>query len=479
MQAVTLSNKSWTRLVASKARSTMLAVPSGGTVRALKDGTVRVTPNRVYRERRGFKVRLYPTAEQREQLTRLENDLRVVWNWLVKIREEGDKAAEAFAIREGLVSARPTRPADPAKGTSSEDTERVWQEYRASLKDWYQQLRTVLRDREDLARRGLRDWMGYYGAQHDYQMLKRVASWYGADLNAHLLQKLAKDYAESFKAGRRPPKFKRRHDPMPIGVRSGHCLDTGRYGSRGQNPSFYNCQIRIAGMKIRGRLPGRLPPGDVLEGVRVVFHGGMWWACVIVDCAPRVLPDPVPGSVVGIDVGLDNLVAMSGDGLDARGTLVLNPRNRIVDEQLENLREAAKDTGDDHYARRAARLEAKLARRVRHVIYNEILKPLAQTETIVVEKLNSKIGQMGSRKVSAMRTIVALLKERYGDRVREVSCGYTSQDCSQCGLRSKESWSYDHGPWGECPGCGHSEQRDINAARNIRARGLEPLLKTE
>jgi len=52
---------------------------------------------------------------------------------------------------------------------------------------------------------------------------------------------------------------------------------------------------------------------------------------------------------------------------------------------------------------------------------------------------------------------------------------FTSQDCSQCGVRSKESWSYEHGRYGECPSCGYRADRDVNAARNIAAKELIPL----
>jgi putative transposase len=87
-----------------------------------------------------------------------------------------------------------------------------------------------------------------------------------------------------------------------------------------------------------------------------------------------------------------------------------------------------------------------------------------------LQALVKNIGQMGSVKVSSMRTLKNMLVERYGDRVREVDPRFTSQDCSQCGHRSKESWSYAHGRFGQCPACGHREDRDVNAARNIASK---------
>lgn len=52
---------------------------------------------------------------------------------------------------------------------------------------------------------------------------------------------------------------------------------------------------------------------------------------------------------------------------------------------------------------------------------SKLLPAVAKAEVIKVEKLQPKIGQMGSSKVSAMRLVKQMLAERYGEeRVREV-----------------------------------------------------------
>ncbi len=56
-----------------------------------------------------------------------------------------------------------------------------------------------------------------------------------------------------------------------------------------------------------------------------------------------------------------------------------------------------------------------------------------------------------------------------GVHVVAVSPHFTSQDCSRCGTRVKKSLSTrTH----KCPSCGLVEHRDLNAARNILAKGL-------
>jgi putative transposase len=56
-----------------------------------------------------------------------------------------------------------------------------------------------------------------------------------------------------------------------------------------------------------------------------------------------------------------------------------------------------------------------------------------------------------------------------GVHVMSVAPHFTSQDCSGCGERVKKSLSTrTH----KCPNCGLIEHRDLNAAKNILAKGL-------
>jgi putative transposase len=57
---------------------------------------------------------------------------------------------------------------------------------------------------------------------------------------------------------------------------------------------------------------------------------------------------------------------------------------------------------------------------------------------------------------------------RAGTRLIEVDPGNTTQDCSGCGAKvSREFGDRQH----ECPHCGLSLDRDLNAARNILYQG--------
>ncbi len=392
----------------------------------------------------------------------LSEDLKSAWNWLVKQTEDTLAASRSYALRHQLVPPQPEAP--HYEGLSPEEAQQRKKTYRQECKDWAGLVHAATKTLPECSYRSIKDGQEHFGVRHDYQLLAKVVGWkYDTAespreiiAGAHMLQALVKNY---FTKSVRRKRFKRKTDWMPVQVRSGKCFELGDFGMR-RGASFYDCRVSINGLKIVGRLPGYTPRGRILEGVSLVKAADGWWASVKEEVPVRVLPLPEAGSRVGLDVGLDVLDAFSD------GRIVPNQRDRFYSEEIARCQALKLPVG---------RLHLAAARHNRHTLYNEVLKPLARTETIHIERLNSKIGQMGSRKTSSMKTIHAMLQARFGSRVREVDCAFTSQDCSQCGFRCKETWGYANGPLGSCPACGFVCNRDVNAARNIAAKDPLPL----
>jgi putative transposase len=60
----------------------------------------------------------------------------------------------------------------------------------------------------------------------------------------------------------------------------------------------------------------------------------------------------------------------------------------------------------------------------------------------------------------------------HGTYVETVDPKGTTKECNQCGVEThKPIWIREH----SCPACSHEEDRDLNAAKNVRDRGLEQL----
>jgi putative transposase len=410
-------------------------------------------------ELRGFMIRLYPTKEDEAALAELQHESRIAWNWMVGQKETARDAAMAFAVRSGLIESRPVRP--DFNGMTPEQSSAEAAEFREASFDWIKRFLTSTKSTPECQAYKLKEWQEHLGVKYDYQLLTKVIGWSKPEVKsgAHLLQALVKAF---FTKSDRRKKRRRSIDPMPIRVMSGACFALGSFGDRRGAP-FYNCQVKINGLKIRGRLPGVVPSGRVIEGVSLTKKADGWWASVKQEVPKKEINPGTPGSVVGIDVGLDNVAAVVA--LDGAQWRVENKRGKAFAERIAGRQAMKLPTG---------RIELQAARHAKYVLHNEVVLPLAQYETIKVERLPAHIGQMGSVKKSGMRAVVDMLRQRYGDRVREVDPRFTSQDCSQCGHRSKETWSYEHGRFGECPSCGHREDRDLNAARNIALR--DPIL---
>lgn len=443
--------------------------------------------------RRGFRFRAYPTPEQEERLAAIRVGLKRCWNVLCSRSRDTKKANRAYALRNGLVAPPPERPI--YEGLSPEDSHEAKREYERNLKAWSTELYRAIKGLPECKYYNIKDWIEHFKVKHDYQIFGHLLEWYTEDGEAfarlppaQMLQALCKDYEFALaatKRGQRAPQFKKTLDEVSVRISSGRTNEEGRsifqqgaFGPRPNCPNgaqWLNAKVYLPGV---GWIPCRIGPKQRsllqvperrLEGISLVKEADGWYAALRQDVPPKEAPATIPGTACGIDVGLIDLAAIVGNSAPDGETdvVVKNPRGR---EYIERI------AGRQSQNLPVSKLQCRAARNTRQIVRERVLKHIDAKgyEVICIEDLNSRIGQMGAPHVSVMRTVRTFLIQRYGEaRVREVCPRYTSQDCSQCGERSAESWSCEHGRIGECPHCGHSEHRDLNAARNILRRGLE------
>ena len=105
-------------------------------------------------------------------------------------------------------------------------------------------------------------------------------------------------------------------------------------------------------------------------------------------------------------------------------------------------------------------------------------------DVIVIEDLKVKVMLHNHRLARAISNagwnrLIEMLRykcEWYGKTLIQVDPAYTSQTYSACGCVNSRL-GYDHYGWlkvreWECPECGAVHDRDVNAAVNIREKGL-------
>ncbi len=205
-------------------------------------------------------------------------------------------------------------------------------------------------------------------------------------------------------------------------------------------------------------------------------RAGKWYAVFTSEVIARPILDRLPA--VGVDLGLNNLVALSD------GTLIETPRSYRVAEGRHGraqrcLSRKMRGSGNREKARvKIARLSERVANQRRDFAYKTARSIVNKYEMIFVEDLkiqnmqrnrcmSKSVADAGWGMLRNALTYMARLSEGVTAFVNP--CG-TSQICSGCGGRVEKGLGER---MHRCPECGLVLDRDVNAARNILKRGLE------
>ena len=221
-------------------------------------------------------------------------------------------------------------------------------------------------------------------------------------------------------------------------------------------------------------LPGGAEPSTVTVSRD---PAGRWFVSLLCECP--IGPLPPSGTTVGIDAGLTSLVTLS------TGEKITNPRHERRDRArlaLAQRRLSRKTKGSENRARarvKVARVHARITDRRRDYLHKLSTRLVRDNQAVVIEDLN--VAGMLRNHCLARAISGAAWSDLRG--MLEYKCGWYGRDlivagrwfpssktCSDCGHQigalplSIREWV--------CPACGVRHDRDINAARNIRAAGL-------
>lgn len=361
-----------------------------------------------------YRLKLYPTVEQRRKLNQFAGATRWLWNHLLDLQQKTYAESGIFVFRFELDRMLP------------------------ALKTEYPWLREV-----------------------PGHTLKRVC------------RNLDLALRHSFGAGKGFPGFK------------------AKFGSR---TSFYvsNDTLRVDGSRIvlpklggvRFRT-GRLPDGKLM-GATVAFDGRAWWCIVQVQVeAGTPLIAPVADTVVGVDMGLQDLLVAS-DGLRVAAPRHLRKAQRRLARAQRVLSRRKKGSAR---RRRQAAVVRKLHVRVadcRHDTQHKATRGLVdRASAIVIEDLNvsamSRAPRLGMSVADAglgeLRRQIAYKATWSGKTIVIADRFFPStQACSHCGtVKAGADRLQLHHRTYRCDVCGHIEDRDLNAAQNLRRYGLQSL----
>jgi putative transposase len=205
---------------------------------------------------------------------------------------------------------------------------------------------------------------------------------------------------------------------------------------------------------------------------------GRWYVTFHADTA-RPEPLPATGNAIGVDLGIKDFAATS-DGVKIANPKHLERRARALARYQRRMARCRKGSAN------RVRAKAKVARAHRKVrasradfLHRASARLVRQNDVIVIEDLavrNMVRNRSLAKAISGcgwgeFRRQLEYKCERYGRTLIVIDRWYpSSKTCSACGHLLAEL-SLSTRTW-RCPSCGTRHDRDINAAKCIRAAGL-------
>ncbi len=205
---------------------------------------------------------------------------------------------------------------------------------------------------------------------------------------------------------------------------------------------------------------------------------GKWYVSFAVECEPERLPENP--EQVGIDVGLKTFATLS-DGTEIENPRFFRKEEKALAKVQRKHSKLAKGTPERRKHRKVvARMHERIAFRRENFTHQHSRQIVNVHGVICVEDLHVNrmthnhclAKSIADASWSAFFAQLSSKAEEAGRAFVKVNPAYTSQTCSRCGHRQKMPLDvriFD------CPCCHAHLDRDLNAALNIRALGLQGL----
>ncbi|MCD2205269.1 RNA-guided endonuclease InsQ/TnpB family protein [Halobacterium sp. KA-6] len=182
---------------------------------------------------------------------------------------------------------------------------------------------------------------------------------------------------------------------------------------------------------------------------------------------------------IGVDLGITSYIRTS-ENLSVETLDLSDEYDRYAREQRKLSRKNHGSANWEKQRQQVARAKREIKRKVldyQHKLTTWLVK---EYDVVAVEDLDVKpmleTSQNAKNKQdAAWSRFLDLLEYKgnlYGTHVKKVEPAGTTKECASCGVETaKPIWVREH----SCPACGHTEDRDLNAAKNILNRGLRQL----
>ncbi len=241
---------------------------------------------------------------------------------------------------------------------------------------------------------------------------------------------------------------------------------------------------KLKEVKFRGYRNKTSLIGNVKSAV-IRRQAGKYYVSVLVE-EPLLLPEFTPRSIVGLDLGIKDLIITSYNEKIENSLKSQNVQKRIngLQKGLARCKPGSKNRYKIKLKIQRAYMKLKNIRK--HLIHDITKKLVKENDIIVMEDLDIK-NMYQTHSIAKSLTNIPLAEIK---RVLEYKCKWqnkklftidryypSSQICSGCGYQNKKLKDLSIREW-ECPKCGRVHDRDVNASINIMFEGLKMYMQS-
>ena len=225
------------------------------------------------------------------------------------------------------------------------------------------------------------------------------------------------------------------------------------------------------------------PAEDIDEVILKKETTGKWYVSLVttVEDTPEKpsLSEIEPENCIGVDLGITSYIHTS-ENLSVDTLDLSDEYDRYAGEQRKLNRKEHGSNNWEKQRRKVAQAKRTIKRKILDYQHKLTTWLVQEYDVVVVEDLDVKPMLEDSQNAknkqdAAWSRFIELLEYKadlHGTHVETVNPEGTTKECAVCGVETaKPIWVREH----SCPACGHTDDRDLNAAKNILNRRLKQL----